>query len=275
MTKDLFADLHIHTYYSDSTSSPQEVVDEAIKNSLSCIAITDHDVIDGVVPTREAAQGHHLEVIAGIELSSEFEGKDIHVLGYFIDIDKGPLVEKMESFLVERVRRMKQMIINLQTLGIKDITFEEVAALTKSRAVGRAHLATLLLQKGHVSSFKNAFEKYLTQGRPGYAPKFMQTPFEAIDLIHQSGGLAVMAHPMLTQKDEIIPRLVKGGLDGLEVYYPNCMPTVREFYKKIAKKNGLLMTGGSDAHGAAKGYTYVGKEQIPYELVEKMKAKLQ
>jgi predicted metal-dependent phosphoesterase TrpH len=169
---------------------------------------------------------------------------------------------------------MKQMIINLQAVGIKDITFEEAAAMTKSRAVGRAHLATLLIQKGHVKSFKDAFEKYLASDRPGHASKFSQTPFEAIDLIHQSGGLAVMAHPMLTQKDELISRMVKHGLDGLEVYYPNCMPSVTQFYEKIAKKHGLLLTGGSDAHGAAKVYTYVGKESIPYELVEKMKQKL-
>ena len=274
MTNERFADLHIHTYYSDSTSSPQEVVDEAIKNGLSCISITDHDVIDGVAPTKEAAKAVNLEVIPGIELSSEFEGKDIHILGYFIDFEKGPLFDKIEAFLDERVRRMKQMILNLQTVGIKDITFEEISVMTKSRAVGRAHLATLLIKKGHVNNFKNAFEKYLGQDRPGWAPKFKQSPFEAIDLIHQSGGLAVMAHPMLTQKDELIPRLVKGGLDGLEAYYPNCMPAVTQFYEKIGRKNGLLLTGGSDAHGAAKVFTYVGKEQIPYELIEKMKEKL-
>ena len=268
------ADLHIHTYYSDSTASPAEVVDEAIKNGLSCIAITDHDIIDGINPTLVAAQGRNLEVISGIELSSEFEGKDIHILGYFINFSKGLLLERIESYLDERVRRMKQMILNLQEAGIKDITFEEVAALTKSRAVGRAHLATLLIQKGYVSSFKKAFEKYLAQDRPGYAPKYKQSPFEAIDLIHQSGGLAVMAHPMLTQKDELIPRLVKAGLDGIEVYYPNCTPLITNFYEKLAKKNGLLMTGGSDAHGTAKAYTFVGKESIPYELVEKMKQRL-
>lgn len=269
-----FADLHIHTYFSDSTSSPQEVVQEAVKNGLSCIAITDHDIIDGVVPAMEAAKAVNLEVIPGIELSSEFEGRDIHILGYFIDIDKGPLVEKIEAFLEERVKRMKQMILNLQSVGIKDITYEEAAAMTKARSVGRAHLATLLIQKGHVNNFKNAFDKYLGPGRPGFAPKFKQTPFEAIDLIHQSGGLAVMAHPMLTQKDEIIARLTKFGLDGLEVYYPNTMPAVTEFYVNLGRKNKLLLTGGSDAHGAAKVYTYVGKEQIPYELVEKMKEKL-
>lgn len=274
MTQDSRADLHIHTYYSDSSMSPQEVVAEAFKNGLSCIAITDHDVVDGVLPTQQESQGKNLEVIAGIELSSEFEGKDIHMLGYFIDVNKGPLVERVESFLDERVRRMKQMIVNLQGVGIKDIEFEEAAALTKSRAVGRMHLATLLIQKGHAKNIKEVFDKYLSQDKPGYAPKFKQTPFEAIDLIHQSGGLAIMAHPMLTQKDELISRLAKYGMDGLEVYYPNCMPSVTEFYEKLAKKHGILMTGGSDAHGAAKVFTYVGKTSIPYELVEKMKEKL-
>ena len=114
----------------------------------------------------------------------------------------------------------------------------------------------------------------MAKDRPGFAPKFSQTPFEAIDLIHQSGGLAVMAHPMLTQKDELISRLAKYGMDGLEVFYPNCMPNVISFYEKLAKKHGLLATGGSDAHWAAKVYTYIGKASIPYETVEQMKQKL-
>ncbi len=269
-----YADLHIHTYYSDSTSSPQEVIDQAVEKALTCISITDHDVLDGIAPAKEAGGAVNVEVIPGIELSSEFEGKDIHILGYFVDYKQGPLVDKVESFLDERVKRMKQMIMNLKTLGINDIEFEEIAVMTKSRAVGRPHLAAALVQKGHVNNFKSAFDKYLAQGGAGYAPKFKQTPFEAIDLIHQSGGLAVMAHPMLTQKDELIPRLVQAGLDGLEAYYPNCMPAVTTYYEKIGRKNGLLLTGGSDAHGKAKVFTYVGKEQIPYELVELMKSKL-
>ena len=266
-----FADLHIHTYYSDSTSSPEEVVADALKAQLACIAITDHDIIEGVVPTMEAARPHGLEVIPGIELSSDIEGKDVHILGYLMDIHQGPLMEKCHIFLEARVARMKQMIVNLKGIGVNNIEFEEVCALTKSRAVGRAHLAVLLLQKGWVGSMKDAFEKYIGEGRPGYAPKFKQTPFEAIDLIHQSGGLAVMAHPMLTQKDELIARLAKAGLDGLEVYYPNCSDTVTAFYEGLAKKHGLLLTGGSDAHGKAKNYTYVGKSSVPYDLVEKMK----
>ena len=267
------ADLHIHTYYSDSTSSPEEVVAEALQAKLSCIAITDHDIAEGVAPTVEAARGHDLEIVPGIELSSEIEGKDIHILGYFIDYQKGPLVEKCQVFVEARMERMKQMIVNLKTVGINNIELEEVCALTKSKAVGRAHLAAILLQKGCVGSMKEAFEKYIGEGKPGWAPKFKQTPFEAIDLIHQSGGLAVMAHPMLTQKDELISRMAKAGLDGLEVYYPNCMETVLKFYEGLAKKHNLLLTGGSDAHGKAKSYTYIGRQSIDYELVEQMKEK--
>jgi 3',5'-nucleoside bisphosphate phosphatase len=265
------ADLHIHTYFSDSTSSPQEVVDDALKAGLSCIAITDHDIVEGVNPAIEAALGHPLEVVPGIELSSEFENCDIHILGYFIDHNQGPLFEKIDVFLDARMERMKTMIMNLKSVGVNNIEFEEVCALTKSRAVGRAHLAMLLLQKGWVTNIKSAFEKYLGPGCPGYASKYKQTPFEAIELIRSSGGVAVMAHPMLTQKDELIPRFVAAGLKGLEVYYPNCMPTVTQFYERIAQKNGLIATGGSDAHGKAKSYTYVGKKTVPVDVVEELR----
>ena len=169
------------------------------------------------------------------------------------------------------MERMKKMIMNLKGVGVDNIEFEEVRALTRSRAVGRAHLAVLLQQKGWVPNIKSAFEKYLGPGCPGYAPKYKQTPFEAIELIRSCGGVAVMAHPMLTQKDELIPRFVAAGLKGLEVYYPNCMDTVTAFYERIAKKNGLIATGGSDAHGKIKSYTYVGKKTVPLEVVEQLR----
>ncbi len=265
------ADLHIHTYFSDSTSSPQEVVDDAVNAGLSCIAITDHDVVQGVDPTIEAALPHGLEVVPGIELSSEFENCDIHILGYFIDHQKGLLLERIDVFLDARMLRMKQMIMNLKAMGVDNIEFEEVCALTHSRAVGRAHLAVLLQQKGWVANIKSAFEKYIGPGCPAYAPKYKQTPFEAIELIRNAGGVAVMAHPMLTQKDELIPSFVAAGLKGLEVYYPNCMDTVTQFYERIAQKNGLIATGGSDSHGRAKSYTYVGKKTVQLDVVEQLR----
>ncbi len=272
---DSWADLHIHTYYSDSTSSPQEVVDGALKEKLSCVAITDHDTIDGFLPTTLIAQAHGIEVIAGVELSSEWEGRDIDILGYCFDCQQSPLVEQLDVFLDARVERMKQMIVQLKTAGINNIEYEEVSALTKSRAVGRVHLATLLVAKGWTSSMKEAFEKYLGPGRVGYVPKFQQTPFEAIDLIKKSGGVAVMAHPMLTQKDELIPQFVKAGMQGIEVYYPNCNPLVTQCYERIAKKHGLIATGGSDAHGKVKAYTHVGKMVVSYSVVEQLKQAMQ
>ena len=248
------------------------MVEDAVKAGVSCIAITDHDIVEGVIPTMEAAQPYGIEVIAGVELSSEIEEIDIHILGYFIDYNKGPLFDKLNIFLDGRMERMKKMIMNLKTVGVNNIEFEEVCALTKSRAVGRAHLATLLVQKGWVSSFKGAFEKFIGPGCPGYASKVTQSPYEAIDLIRQSGGVAVMAHPMLTQKDELIAGFVKAGLKGLEVHYPNCTETILNYYEGLAKKYDLIATGGSDAHGKAKAYTYVGKKTVPYEVVERMKA---
>ncbi len=272
MTK--WADLHIHTYYSDSTSSPEEVVADAIKAELACIAITDHDVIDGIEPVMAAAKSHGLEVIPGIELSSELNGKDIHILGYGFNYKKSPLVDKLVAIQEARMERIKKMIEKLKGLGVDNITFEEVAKKTHSNAVGRPHLAAALVEKGWASSIKAAFDKYIGEGGPAYFTKYNQTPYEAIELITNSGGVAVMAHPMHTQKDELIAPMVKAGLGGLEVYYPNCSETVVKFYKNLAKKHQILATGGSDAHGAAKTHTYVGKTQIPYELVEELKKRM-
>ena len=186
--KNGFADLHVHTYFSDSTSSPQEVVDDALKAGLSCIAITDHDIVEGVNPAIEAARGQALEVVPGIELSSEFENCDIHILGYFIDHQKGLLFEKIDVFLDARMERMKKMIMNLKGVGVDNIEFEEVCALTHSRAVGRAHLAILLEQKGWVPNIKSAFEKYIGWGRPAYVGPMGPGIEEAIKTIKAAGG---------------------------------------------------------------------------------------
>lgn len=271
MTK--WADLHIHTYYSDSTSSPEEVVADAVNAQLACIAITDHDVIDGIEPVMAAAKAHGLEIIPGIELSSELNGKDIHILGYGFNYKDSPLVEKLVAIQDARMERIRKMIEKLKGLGVNNITFEEVAAKTHSNAVGRPHLAAALVEKGWASNMKAAFDKYIGESGPAYFTKYNQTPYEAIKLITDSGGVAVMAHPMHTQKDELIAPMVKAGLGGLEVYYPNCSETVVKFYKNLAKKHKILATGGSDAHGKAKTHTYVGKTQIPYELVEELKSK--
>jgi predicted metal-dependent phosphoesterase TrpH len=266
-----WADLHIHTYFSDGTSSPQEVLQQASSCGLSAIAITDHDTIEGILPTQHIADTYNIEVISGIEFSTEINGRDVHLLGYLFDPEHPYLTEKLVAIQNMRIQRMKEMIVKLKNLGVADIDFEEVAALTKS-AVGRPHLAAVLMKKGKVSSIREAFDKYLHEGGLAYVDKFRQTPFEAIELMKQVGGVSVLAHPMVTLIDELIPQLAQAGLTGIEAHYPNSSKDVVEFYNRLAEKNNLLVTGGSDAHGEAKRNTYIGRLKIPYELVEKLKA---
>lgn len=268
MTK--LADLHIHTFYSDGTSSPVEVVSEAQSAGLSCIAITDHDTLEGIPPTQLAAQNSGLEVIAGIELSSEIHDKDIHILGYFLDLNNTFFKGELTKMRTARIERIKHMIEKLKVLGIKDIAFKEVSDLGKF-SIGRPHLAMVLKNKGWVGSIQEAFEKYLGEDGPAYVKKFKVSPYEAIALIRQAGGAAVLAHPMITNKDELIPSFVEAGLEGIEVYYPNYSETTTKYYEGIAKKHNLVTTGGSDAHGKAKPNTYIGKARISYEIVEKLK----
>jgi len=268
------ADLHIHTHYSDSTSSPEEVVEQAYQQGLHCIAIADHDTIDGIQPTIEAAKKYDIEVVPAIELSSELQGKDIHILGYFLDYKNQDFVEKLGCMQNSRMERMEKMIFKLKGLGVDDIKFEEVCALAESKSVGRPHLAAIMQKKGWVKDIREAFNKYLANDAPAYVPKFNQTPEEAVKCIHKAGGLAVLAHPMLTNVDQLIAGFARAGLDGLEVYYHCVSNTTVSFYEGLAKKYNLLMTGGSDAHGSAKRHTYVGKVKVPYDLVEKLKEKI-
>ncbi len=270
-----YADLHTHTFFSDGTQSPQEVVQEAAAKGLCCVSITDHDSLEAIVPALAAAKAAGIECLPGIELSSEYEGKEIHVLGYGFDFQQKELRGYLEDVRELRRQRMKAMVQRLHDLGISSIEWSDIKTERPSTSLGRPHLAAVLVQKGIVKNMTQAFDQYLAEGAPAYVSKPKFSPFAAIDLIKKAGGAAVLAHPMLNQKDEIIPRLVGHGLDGLEVYYPGCSHSIRQHYEGLAKKHKLLMTGGSDAHGDMKPHTFVGKVKIPYTLVEELKARLQ
>ncbi|MCK5014472.1 MAG: PHP domain-containing protein [Candidatus Omnitrophica bacterium] len=265
------ADLHIHTHFSDSTSSPEEIVEQAHEQGLCCIAIADHDTIDGIQPAIKEANKYDIEVISGIELSSEMNGKDVHVLGYLFDPHDQEFVDSINCMQNERVTRMQKMINKLRTMGIDNITPEEVSERVQSDSLGRPHLAALLREKGWVKTNQMAFNKYLADDAPAFVPKFKQTPYEAIHLIQKAGGVAVLAHPMLTKVDELIPSFVEAGLGGIEVYYPGNSDNITRFYERLVEKHRLVATGGSDAHGSVKKHTFVGKVKISYDLVEKLK----
>lgn len=266
-----FADLHIHTHYSDGTLTPQEVVSQALETQLCCIAITDHDTIEGIKPVTEAAASCDLEVIAGIEVSSHIHSKDIHILGYFVDCDSSPFLHRLKKLQAQRLERMQAMIGKLKKLGIDNIDLAQVKGLARSDSVGRPHLAALLKTKGWVGSVREAFDRFIGEGAPAYEGHCHLSPFEAIDLINQAKGVAVLAHPMVTQKDELIPSLVEAGLKGLEVFYPEYSANAISYYQNLAKKHGLICTGGSDAHGKNRPSTYIGKKSVPYLVVEQLK----
>ncbi|MBF0479255.1 MAG: PHP domain-containing protein [Candidatus Omnitrophica bacterium] len=267
-----FADLHLHTNYSDSTFSPEEVVNQAKTAGIECIAITDHDTVEAVALASEAGQKCGIEILPGIELSSEINGREVHILGYLFDYQSDYVLNFFNLMQKERLSRMKKMILKLKELGINNIEFEEVCALTKTNAVGRAHLARLLLKKGWVKYIGEAFEKYLAEGKPVYYPKYKMTPYEAIDMIRKAGGVPVLAHPAVTRTDELIPSFVEAGLKGIEVFYPMVPKAGIDYYNGLATKYGLIATGGSDTHGTIKPDIYIGIIKLPYEKVEQMKA---
>lgn len=266
-----FADLHIHTYYSDGSQSPSAVVEEACHAGLACIAVTDHDTMSGVPEAMEAGAKWGVEVVAGIELSTEMAGKDIHVLGYFLDLQNMTLQNKLQEFRNTRTSRIAAMIENLKKEGIDNISLEEIQAKVKTDALGRPHLAHELIEKGWAANPGEVFSKYLGDQCAAYVAKHKQSPFEAIELIRQAGGVSVLAHPMITNRDELLGQLVEAGLGGIEVYYPNIPDAVVIYYEGIARKHNLVMTGGSDAHGKYKHNTWIGKRRLPYENVEKLR----
>ncbi|MBF0533006.1 MAG: PHP domain-containing protein [Candidatus Omnitrophica bacterium] len=271
-----YADLHLHTNYSDSTLTPSQVVFQAKQFQIGCIAITDHDTVDGMEEAVAAGQAHGVEIIPGIELSCEAGNREIHILGFFFDYQHPDFHQHLLRMQDSRVARMGRMLEKLN--GIKaggDISLEEVCARGGTTAVGRMHLAMIMKEKGLVKNVQTAFDRYLAEGGPAYVAKYRQTPAQAIALIKKFGGVAVLAHPMLTRVDEMIPAMVRDGLGGLEVYYPNVSSTIIEYYEGIGRKHNLLLTGGSDAHGAGKDNTAIGKIRLPYRFVEAMKQTLE
>ena len=266
-----FADLHMHTFYSDGSDSPEAVVEEACHAGLSIIAITDHDTMAGVKAAQEAALKWGIEVIPGIELSTEVANKDIHILGYFVDQDHPVFAKKLEEFRAARFARIAAMIENLKKQGVNNLSFEEIKTEANSDALGRPHLAAALIKKGWAANYWEAFDKFIGEQCPAYVHKYQQSPKQAISLIREAGGVAVMAHPMVTNRDELIPSFAEAGLGGIEVYYPNCPESIVMFYENIAKKYNLVMTGGSDAHGKNKTNTWIGKRRIPVDMVEQLR----
>lgn len=265
-----FADLHLHTIFSDGTYTPQQLISESKKEGLSAICVADHDTVEGVAPSVEIAKKEDIEIIPGIELTAEDDGSEIHILGYLIDYKRKDFLEKLETLKKDRVERIYKIVEKLNALGIA-LKAQDIFEIAKGGSVGRLHVARAMVKVGFVGSIFEAFQKYIGDKCPAYVLGFRFTPQEAIKLIKNVGGIPVLAHPYSLNNDDLIPKFVDFGIMGLEVYYPEHSQGLINFYLRLAEKYNLLVTGGSDCHGSAKPEARIGSVKIPYELVEKLK----
>lgn len=265
-----FADLHLHSLFSDSTYTPQELILEASKQKLCAIALVDHDTVDGIEVTKDAAKSKDIEVLPGIELTAEYDGLEIHILGYLIDYKNKELLEELDYLKKNRIERIYKMTDKLKDMGI-NLKPETVFEIAKKGTVGRLHVARAMVKEGWLGSVSEAFRKYIGDKSPAYVCGFKFSVEAAIKLIKKVGGIPVLAHPYSMNRDELIPQFFDYGLMGLEVYYPEHTQSMINFYLSLAQKFNLLITGGSDCHGAAKPEAKIGSVKIPYALVEKLK----
>lgn len=274
-------DLHLHTTASDGVMTPSEIVNYAKNKGLLAIAITDHDTIDGLEEGLFEGERIGLEVIPGIEISAEHSPGSMHLLGFFIDIHHPILKERLGDLQRARAERNPKMAEKLKKLGI-DITFDEVLKASGGGQVGRPHFAQVLLEKGYVRSFQEAFDRFLKKGASAYVEKMRFSAEESIHFINEAHGMAVLAHPNTLQLngysdlENLILRLVKRGLKGIEAYYPEHSALEVAQYKSLAERHGLLVTGGTDYHGIEKNGLDIGvgrgEMKLPYSIVEDLKA---
>lgn len=244
-------DLHMHTNRSDGDLSPEALVAAAASGGLEVVSVTDHDTTDGVAPAVAAADGTGVRVLSGVELSTTHEGKEVHVLGYGMDPAHPEIRERGEAARRRRIARMAAMVERLVARGM-EVTLEEVreAAGAGGLMVGRPHLARVLVEKGYAESVPNAFDTLIGDQHPAFVPTALATPAEAVATIRSAGGVPVWAHPPMELLDQLLPEMVEAGLRGLEAYRPGWPARRIRQVASRARGMGLLVTGGSDFHGA-------------------------
>ena len=281
MARERRCDFHTHTIHSDGTLTPRELVALAKERGISCMALTDHDTVSGVEEARLEGDRIGVEVISGVEVSVKFEPGTMHILGFFVDINSKVFRQGLEEIQEARRMRNPMIIEKLRAIGI-NISLEEVVAESGGHQVGRPHFARVLVKKRYVRNHEEAFGKYLAKGKPAYVDKRKFSSRDAIQLIKEAGGLAALAHPKQLKLDsnpakfeEEIGTLKSEGMEGLEVYSSCQSGEEARRYRKVAERLGLLITGGSDFHGANRPQIPLGwmgdSVFLSYETVDQMK----
>ena len=266
-------DLHTHSTFSDGMLSPSELVKMATGKGLAAIALSDHDNLDGFGELSEVGAEQGVEVISGVELSCEQNGRDLHILGYGVSPDNSDFQAVLKRFRDTREERGLKIIEKLSELGV-ELDAKVVLANAGNGALGRPHIAKALVEGGHVSDFPQAFEKYIGEGCPAHVDKYKMSPKEAVSHIHDAGGLAFVAHPGFYLDDlEAFEDLIAGGFDGIEVYHPHHNRETITQLLRIAESHDVLVSGGSDFHGFA-GRDNMGEPKVPYTLLERITSRL-
>lgn len=269
-------DLHLHTTYSDGKDTPAELVGRAEALEFTTIAVTDHDTVAGVDEAVQAAAegGTGLRVVPGVEISSFHVDREVHILGLFVDTHSEPLLKTLERARVAREERVHGIVAKLAELGV-DLDAEEIFALAESAsgAVGRLHVAEVLIKQGVTKSVAQSFQKYLGPNSPAYVPKWYPEPADCCRLIHEAGGISVLAHPGEGMDRDFVVGLVHEGIRALEVFYPTYSSELTQRYLDLARELDLGVSGGSDCHGRRKDSVLMGKIRLPEDVVQDLEAR--
>ncbi|HEY0370722.1 MAG TPA: PHP domain-containing protein [Thermoanaerobaculia bacterium] len=262
-----YADLHTHTYHSDGTRSPKEVVDVAQAHGVDILAISDHDNLAAYFEIRTYADERGVTLIPAMELSCEVDGVDVHILAYAFDATDERIAASLQRFRETRHTRGYAIVEKLRAIGV-NISAERVDQLAAGGAMGRPHVARALVEAGYVASVSEAFDKYLGTGKPGYLGKERFAIDEAVELIHTAGGVLSVAHPTLYPDHTLlVPRLLDAGIDAVEVMHPQVDDGNRERYTNLARFRGKFTTGGSDDHGTVKTSETLGTIRVPETMI--------
>jgi len=264
------ADLHTHSNCSDGLLSPAALVELAVSRGVRIMALTDHDSTEGLPEAIQAASHYpDFTLIPGVELSTDVPGSEVHVLGYFLDPKDGHLQEELAHLRSLRRDRGRHMVEKLRDLGL-DISWERVRAIADGGAVGRPHVAQALLEKGYIGSTQEAFERYIGRNGPAYVERTKMTPAEAVAFLHHQRALPVLAHPReMENLEDLLPTLQEAGLAGMEIYYQDYDEASIERLLTIARRHGLLPTGGSDYHGLGGEHERLpGDIPLPDEVID-------
>ena len=268
-----WADLHMHSRWSDGEWSPGKLVRAARRAKLGAVAITDHDDVRAQPEAVLAGREHGIEILAGVEISSWRDGTDLHLLGYGFDVEDAALTRLFQAARVARADRAERMVQRLGELGMP-LSIEHVRRIAGEAGIGRPHVARALLESGFVSSIREAFDRWLGDGKPACVDKLRVTPAEAIAAVHAAGGVAVCAHPITLGRAEALDSLVEAGLDGVEVRHGLHGSSAEAMYGAYAATHGLVRTGGSDFHGPRLGSQDPGSTRIPREWWDELLARI-